>query len=127
VSGGGKSEISKSLQPMIKASPSYVKDYERDFAKVAEILDMDFSKIYKNGNTDGRETRPIMSPERSLGSVVKLLTPSDDYHRRVQRLVAGAAANDPRARVHRETLPSGSGRRHQSALHGRHRQRLPGP
>jgi hypothetical protein len=79
VSGGGKSEISKSLQPMIKASPAYVKDYERDFERVAEFLAMDFSNVYRPGKRDVRAARPIMSPERSLGSVVKLLTPSDDY------------------------------------------------
>ncbi|MGC3999398.1 MAG: hypothetical protein QM767_18935 [Anaeromyxobacter sp.] len=28
---------------------------------------------------DARATRPILSPERSLGSVIKLLTPSDEY------------------------------------------------
>jgi phosphoenolpyruvate carboxykinase (diphosphate) len=79
VSGGGKSEISKSLQPMIQASPVYLKDYERDFERVAQILALDFSKVYKPGKGDARAARPIMSSERSLGSVVKLLTPSDDY------------------------------------------------
>jgi hypothetical protein len=79
VSGGGKSEISKSLQPMIKASPAYVKDYDQDFTRVAEVLAMDFSNVYRAGKGDGRSARPIMSLERSLGSVVKLLTPSDDY------------------------------------------------
>ncbi|HEV8549087.1 MAG TPA: hypothetical protein VGQ57_08665, partial [Polyangiaceae bacterium] len=79
VSGGGKSEISKSLQPMIQASAAYVKDYAREFAQVAEIFARDFSSCYKPGKGDGREGRPLMSTERSLGSVVRLLTPSDDY------------------------------------------------
>ncbi|HSU42462.1 MAG TPA: hypothetical protein VLJ38_22925, partial [Polyangiaceae bacterium] len=79
VSGGGKSEISKSLQPMIKAAPAYVRDYERDFEYVSELLAKDFSHIYRPGKGDGRSSRPPLSPERSLGSIIKLLTPSDDY------------------------------------------------
>ncbi len=79
VSGGGKSEISKSLQPVIHGAPAFVKDYQRDFARVAEILNMDFSRVHKLASADGRSQRPLMSVERSLGSVVKLLTPSHDY------------------------------------------------
>lgn len=79
VSGGGKSEISKSLKPMIQPAPVFVKDYERDLALVAEILKQDFSACFKHPPEDGRATRPLLSPERSLGSVVKLLTPSSDY------------------------------------------------
>ena len=79
VSGGGKSEISKSLQPMIRAAAAFVRNYADDFAEVAAILGMDFSRCFKAGQGDGREARPLMSPERSLGSVIKLLTPSADY------------------------------------------------
>jgi hypothetical protein len=79
VSGGGKSEISKSLQPMIQVAPAYVRDYQHDFERVAEILELDFSKSYKPSKVDARASRPLMSPDRSLGSVVKLLTPSEDY------------------------------------------------
>jgi phosphoenolpyruvate carboxykinase (diphosphate) len=79
VSGGGKSEISKSLLPMIQVAPVFVKDFQRDFERVLEILKADFSQCFKQPPTDGRASRPLLSPERSLGSVVKLLTPSDDY------------------------------------------------
>jgi hypothetical protein len=79
VSGGGKSEISKSLTPMIQVAPVFVKDFKSDFARVAEILKADFSSCFKQPPADGRAARPLLSPERSLGSVVKLLTPSEDY------------------------------------------------
>ncbi|MGC4094881.1 MAG: hypothetical protein QM756_44580 [Polyangiaceae bacterium] len=80
VSGGGKSEISKSLRPMIHPAPVFVKDFARDFEAVAAILERDFSNCYKNKPADDRALRPILSSERSLGSVVKLLTPSDEYN-----------------------------------------------
>ncbi|HEY6079782.1 MAG TPA: hypothetical protein VIW29_13300, partial [Polyangiaceae bacterium] len=79
VSGGGKSEISKSLRPMLQPAPVFVKDFERDFARVAEILRMDFSTCSKQPTSEERAARPLLSPERSLGSVIKLLTPSADY------------------------------------------------
>ena len=46
---------------------------------VAEILEKDFSAVYKNRPPDQRSRRPILSPERSLGSVIKLFTPSPEY------------------------------------------------
>jgi len=79
VSGGGKSEISKSLRPMIHLASVFVRNFEQDFARVAEIVLRDFSTGYKLPSTDPRANRPLLSPERSLGSVIKLLTPSDDY------------------------------------------------
>ena len=79
VSGGGKSEISKSLRPMIHLASVFVRDFQQDFARVAEIVAMDFSKCYKLPSAVRRDSRPLLSPERSLGSVIKLLTPSDDY------------------------------------------------
>jgi hypothetical protein len=79
VSGGGKSEISKSLLPMIQSASTFVKDFSQDFARVVEIIEMDFAKAYKTPPNDGRTSRALLSPERSLGSVVKLLTPSPDY------------------------------------------------
>jgi len=79
VSGGGKSEISKSLRPMVHLAPVFVRDFQRDFARVAEIVRMDFSKCYRHGPADARAGRSLLSSERSLGSVIKLLTPSEDY------------------------------------------------
>ena len=79
VSGGGKSEISKSIANVILNGPVFVRDYHRDMDHVAEILAMDFSHIYKHRPPDERTKRPILSPERTLGSVIQLLTPSAEY------------------------------------------------
>ncbi len=79
VSGGGKSEISKSLKPMIRPLPVFIKEYERDLALVDEILRKDFTGAYKQQPPSDRARRPVLSHERSLGSVIKLLTPSEDY------------------------------------------------
>jgi len=79
VSGGGKSEISKSLASIILKGPVFVNDYHRDIAQVEEILRRDFSGIYKREHGRERAARPILSGERSLGSVIKLLTPSSEY------------------------------------------------
>ena len=79
VSGGGKSEISKSLGSIILKGPVFVSDYDRDIEEVARILDMDFSNISTIPRDKRRAARPILSPERSLGSVIKLLTPSPEY------------------------------------------------
>jgi hypothetical protein len=79
VSGGGKSEISKSIANVILKGPVFVRDYHRDMEQVAEILKKDFSQIYKNRPPDARTRRPVLSAERTLGSVIQLLTPSPEY------------------------------------------------
>jgi hypothetical protein len=79
VSGGGKSEISKSLTGMIQRAPVFVKEHQRDMEIVAEIVKRDYSAIYRHRPPDARSRRPLLSPERSLGSAIKLLTPSPDY------------------------------------------------
>jgi hypothetical protein len=79
VSGGGKSEISKSIADVLLNGPVFVKDYYRDMDQVADILAKDFSSIYCHRPPDERSRRPILSQARSLGSVIQLLTPSADY------------------------------------------------
>ena len=79
VSGGGKSEISKSIRDVLLKGPVFVRDFQNDLEEVAAILDRDYSAIYRNRPADLRTRRPILSPERSLGSVIKLLTPSEEY------------------------------------------------
>jgi len=78
VSGGGKSEISKPITDAILQGPTFVADFKRDFDHVAELLAYDYSKRFVDVNRE--DSRPVMSGERSLGSVIKLLTPSlKDY------------------------------------------------
>ncbi len=76
VSGGGKSEISKSLSDAVLYGPILVQNLKADLELVNSILKREF---YPDGHEDSRSSRPILSQERSLGSVIKLLTPSSDY------------------------------------------------
>lgn len=82
VSGGGKSEISKSLLDYIQYGPILVNDFEKDFDFVEQILAHDYSHRWKPGQAPDYSKRPSrspLSPQRSLGSVIKLLTPGDEY------------------------------------------------
>jgi hypothetical protein len=84
VSGGGKSEISKSLRDYMLYGPLFTADVQRDLDIVEEIFARDFSNRWRSESQEKpdyahRESRPILSPNRSLGSVIKLLTPSSDY------------------------------------------------
>ncbi len=79
VSGGGKSEISKSIGSLMLPGPVFVSDFDHEIEQVALILEKDFSAIYKQPRSEHRAKRPILSPERSLGSVIKLMTPSPEY------------------------------------------------
>ncbi|MFO0580822.1 MAG: hypothetical protein U0229_00970 [Anaeromyxobacter sp.] len=79
VSGGGKSEISKSLQPMLQRAPVFVKEIQRDLDAVEAIVRRDYGDVFRDRAPDARSRRPILSPERSLGSVIQLFTPSPDY------------------------------------------------
>ncbi|MGB7981926.1 MAG: hypothetical protein WCF36_14195 [Candidatus Nanopelagicales bacterium] len=79
VSGGGKSEISKAITDAFIFSSAYVADLEADMDAVASILAGDFADRYADPARNGRDHRPILSDERSIGSVIKLLTPSAAY------------------------------------------------
>jgi len=79
VSGGGKSEISKSISNSLLKGPVFIRDYFRDMEQVAEILKRDFSNIYRVLQPSDRAGRPILSDQRTLGSVIKLLTASHEY------------------------------------------------
>ena len=76
VSGGGKSEISKPITDAIISGPVLVKDFKKDFDLVEEILGKEFGDRFIDPADRKSKGRPILSKERSLGSVVKLLTTS---------------------------------------------------
>ena len=78
VSGGGKSEISKSLTDAMISGSIFVAEFDKDLDAVQEILDQDYSNRFKVPREAGHKTRPIHGNERSLGSVIKLLNPSDE-------------------------------------------------
>ncbi len=81
VSGGGKSEISKSIEDAVLYNPLFVNDLHQDLARVQEIFEKDYTGRFKPGfeHEDRDPTRKPLSPERSLGSVIKLLTPSSTH------------------------------------------------
>ncbi len=80
VSGGGKSEISKSISDAVIYGPVFVADLEKDFEEVDEIFRRDYSDrflpAFRPAYGPERRSRNVLSPLRSLGSVIKLLTPS---------------------------------------------------
>jgi hypothetical protein len=77
VSGGGKSEISKPISDAILPGPVFVADYEQDMERVSALINRDYSTRFRDPAKRGTDARPILSPERSLGSVIKLLTPAE--------------------------------------------------
>ncbi|MEZ6078225.1 MAG: hypothetical protein R3C56_21880 [Pirellulaceae bacterium] len=84
VSGGGKSEISKSLRDYMLSGPIFVNNLESDFAKLDELFTKDYSTRGRDDSVEKPDytqltSRPMLDPKRSLGSVIKLLTPSRDF------------------------------------------------
>ncbi len=85
VSGGGKSEISKSLRDYMLYGPIFVSDIDEDMQKLEEIFSKTFQDRWSEsypGRIDysERPSRKVLDPTRSLGSVIKLLTSSPDYN-----------------------------------------------
>jgi phosphoenolpyruvate carboxykinase (diphosphate) len=76
VSGGGKSEISKAISDAVIQGPVFVADFKKDFDRVAELINRDYGNRFKDAARNNKDSRPILSSERSLGSVIKLLTPA---------------------------------------------------
>lgn len=79
VSGGGKSEISKSLADAMEAGPVIMADFENDMRLVQNLLTRDYGDRYRKQIDLGRKSRPILDPARSLGSVIRLFSPSEEY------------------------------------------------
>lgn len=79
VSGGGKSEISKSIADAFVFGNAYSSNFEDDTRYVQDLLDRDYSDRFADTSLNGKDHRSILSDERSLGSVIKLLTPSREY------------------------------------------------
>eukprot|EP00792_Barthelona_sp_PAP020_P009094 TRINITY_DN3268_c0_g1_i2.p1 TRINITY_DN3268_c0_g1~~TRINITY_DN3268_c0_g1_i2.p1 ORF type:complete len:1260 (-),score=340.89 TRINITY_DN3268_c0_g1_i2:152-3931(-) len=90
VSGGGKSELSKPLTNAIIRKPFYVQNFEHDFDMVYSIVNHDFNNRFLPGRP-AEDTRQFLDPQRSLGSVIKLLTVSpglfsDSYNRWLSKI-----------------------------------------
>ncbi len=94
VSGGGKSEISKSLRDYMLYGPIFIGDRDKDFEKLDEIFARSYHDRWSEsytGRTDysERPSRSVLDPRRSLGSVIQLLTPSPDYRDEYNKWLAG--------------------------------------
>ncbi len=78
VSGGGKSEISKSLDDAVIYGPIFVNNLEKDLDAAEAICNRDYQQRLKPefSHEDRDPSRQPLSMDRSLGSVIKLLTPS---------------------------------------------------
>lgn len=87
VSGGGKSEISKSLQNAIIYSPFTIDDFDKDFAEADKIIKYDFTSRWKK-ETAKDDKRNFLDNSRTLGSAIKLLTPSEDYNDAYNKFVS---------------------------------------
>ena len=72
VSGGGKSEISKSLTDAVLPGSFFVQAFDDDMRQVQAVLD----RSYDDAQVGRGPARALLDPDRSLGSVVKLLTPN---------------------------------------------------
>ncbi len=81
VSGGGKSEISKSINDAVIYNSFFVNDLTLDLNRVQAIFDKNYSERFKASidEADKTPSRSLLSDDRSLGSVIKLLTPSTGY------------------------------------------------
>ena len=76
VSGGGKSEISKSIAGAVISGAVFVDDFDKDMDIVADIFEYDYSNRFRDPDRNGKDQRPLLSNKRTLGSAIKLLTPS---------------------------------------------------
>lgn len=94
VSGGGKSEISKSIRDYMQGGSIFVADIDADFAKLDEIFNRSYQDRWDPNSPDRpyyseRSSRKVLDPQRSLGSVIKLLTPSKSYTKEYNAWLAG--------------------------------------
>ncbi len=79
VSGGGKSEISKSISDAMISGPVLINDLQADFDAAEEIIKHNFEDRYAEEPDPNKPSRPLLSPHRSLGSVIRLLTPNPAF------------------------------------------------
>ncbi len=79
VSGGGKSEISKALDSAILSGPFYVQDLKQDLDQVEALFQRDYADRFKYTPGSGPDNRGLLDPDRTVGSVIRMLTPSEEY------------------------------------------------
>ena len=63
----------------MEAGPVIMPKFEQDMVLVEKLLNRDYGDRAKNPRVPGAASRPILDPGRSLGSVMRLFSPSDDF------------------------------------------------
>ena len=129
VSGGGKSEISKPITDAILTGPVFVADFKKDFDQRRRIDRARLQRTVSKTRRKRTRTRARFSaPERSLGSVIKLLTPDEQrLHARIQRLARKHSAIHQGTGLRGEAfLQAGVGRELARAFQRGHHQRHAG-
>ncbi|KAL0226847.1 hypothetical protein P9112_014171 [Eukaryota sp. TZLM1-RC] len=79
VSGSGKSEISKPITNQIIRKAFWVGNLDQDLDNVYSIVTHDYSTRFRKG-FEKSDDRSFLSSRRSLGSAIKLLTPSVEFN-----------------------------------------------
>ncbi|MBC8126638.1 MAG: hypothetical protein H8M99_05770 [Gloeobacteraceae cyanobacterium ES-bin-144] len=79
VSGGGKSEISKSISDAMITASLLVSNLKKDLDAAWDITNRDFADRYEAAPDPNKPSRRLLSSRRSLGSVIRLLSPSPNY------------------------------------------------
>ena len=69
----------KPLTDAIVCGPVSIADWKEDMRLAREVIDKDYSDRFLIPRKENRN-RSILDPERSLGSVIKLLTPSQSLY-----------------------------------------------
>jgi hypothetical protein len=127
VSGGGKSEISKPIADAMIDGPVFIADFRSDFDLVESIIHRDFKMRYRDAQAGRLHQPPLLSDKRTLGSVIKLLTPSADYNDAYNQLAQHHPAIHQGPRVRGEALlQAGLGRGLAQPVQRGHGQRQAG-
>jgi hypothetical protein len=79
VSGGGKSEISKSLADAMSIGPVIIPRFQETMKKVREVVERDYWGRFPSPRKKQEDSRRILDPKRSLGSALQLLTPKEEF------------------------------------------------
>jgi phosphoenolpyruvate carboxykinase (diphosphate) len=79
VSGGGKSEISKSIWDAIHYGSIFVADFKEDMKLAAEVIDKDYGNRLIKPPAKNTPSRSLLDADRSIGSVIKMLTQSSAF------------------------------------------------
>ena len=123
VSGGGKSEISKSITDAFVVGNAYVNDFVEDMEQVAAIVGRDFSHpLRRSGRRTGRAGPSLRRAQRGQRHQTPDAQPG--FQRRVQRVARSHPAPIKElVLVVKALLPPGVGRRLGLPLLGRPDQR----